>query len=87
MEYAWIEISGIEAKKILSYSTLSYDEPISKADHGELLMLFKDFGDHFFTETPADRYRYVGYARLILAEIIKNNPATPQVTEADHDIQ
>ena len=77
-EYSWLEISGIEAKKILDYSTLSYDSPISKADTGNLLYLFKDSADNFRTDTPADRCRNVGYARLILAEIIKNNPSPHQ---------
>lgn len=82
-EYAWIELSGIEAKKILSYSTLSYENPVSKADNGELLMMFKDAGDNFKTDTPADRCRNVGYARLILAEIIRNNPSAPSLPESD----
>lgn len=77
-EYAWIEVAGIEAKKILDYSTLSYDNPISRADNGELLYMFKDSSDNFKTDTPADRCRNVGYARIILAEIIRNNPAPYQ---------
>jgi AraC-like DNA-binding protein len=74
--YAWIELSGAEAKKILAYSTLSYEAPVSRADGGALIPFFKESGERFCTDTPADRCRNVGYARLILAELIRMNPSS-----------
>ncbi|MBQ7778886.1 MAG: AraC family transcriptional regulator [Clostridia bacterium] len=74
-KYAWVDFSGIEAKKLLLYCSLSADAPVAEREIPELDALFKTASEQFGNVTPADVCRNVGFARLILSTYIKHYPA------------
>ncbi len=74
-KYAWVDFSGIEARKLLAYCSLSENAPIAEKEMPELDRLFREASDRFSTVTPADVCRNVGFARLILSVYIKHYPA------------
>lgn len=73
-EYAWVNFSGIEAKKLLSYCALS-ENPVGLEEHTEFDLLFKQYAQQFCSNSAADICRNIGYFRIILASYIEYYPA------------
>lgn len=79
-KYAWVDFSGIEARKLLSYCGITPENPVAYKEISELDTLFKTASEQFATVTPADVCRNVGFARLILSVYIKHYPSVSTKT-------
>ncbi|MBQ8254289.1 MAG: AraC family transcriptional regulator [Clostridia bacterium] len=74
-KYTWVDFTGIEARKLLSYCSLSEENPIAEKEIPELDRLFREASDRFVTDSHADVCRNIGYFRLIFSIYIKHYPA------------
>lgn len=79
-EYAWVNFTGIEAKKLLSYCALSPENPVAREEHLEFEGLFKSAAERFSMATPADICRNIGLFRIILSVYIEHYPAVNNKT-------
>ncbi len=73
-EYAWVDFSGIEAKKLLGFCSLSPENPIAEKKVTKLDEIFKNASRLFSNQTEADICRNVGLFRMVFAAYIENYP-------------
>lgn len=74
-KYAWVDFSGIEARKLLSYCSITPENPVASENIPQLDELYRIGAERYTAATPADVCRNVGFVRLILSEYIKYYPA------------
>ena len=79
-KYAWVDFTGIEARKLLAYCSLSEANPIAEKEMPELDRLFREASDRFSTDSSADVCRNIGYFRLIFSIYIEHYPAVNSKT-------
>ena len=87
-EYAWIEFYGLEANRLLSYTSLSSKDPVSPPDvSGELNRYFRLAADCFEVKELHGIRKMIGVCHLIFAKLVELCPSKARHSEKDSLIE